>query len=264
MSNFLTNRFFDTDVELRQMSRAKSFSRPLSVILNVVQDGKIMDPYYRDVSEKGSTKGRKQHLGVDITGPTAGNGSMTDPRRGLPVYSTIRTNVELNELNNARPFNKNSSVNMNDIGLPASGSATMVEATVALQPWSSQDDHSYGGIVGFSCVYAYANSSGGTAEFTLYIEYLHLITEKFLPKDSTGRIASLNEWSDTGRGIGFNPHLKNSQKLDPVYFLGPSYGVIGYLGATQTPHVHVQAAFFNRKTLDKKTSVRIDPLAAIW
>ncbi|HEY0356143.1 MAG TPA: hypothetical protein VGC29_08070 [Flavisolibacter sp.] len=224
----------------------------------------MMDPYYRDAKEKGSTNGRSSHLGVDITGPTAGDGSITDPRRGLPVYAAVNTLVALDQLNTVRAFDKNAKTSSAGLGIQGSGDAQMVEAKIYTQPWSSTEDHSYGGVVGMSCIYSYQNNNGSSSEFTLYIEFLHLITEQFLPKNKAGHIASLSEWQDTGRGIGFGPDIQNNAVVQAGFFTGPGFPVIGYLGATQTPHVHVQVAYFDRRSYDKMAVVRIDPMVVVY
>ncbi|MEO5893509.1 MAG: hypothetical protein ABIQ31_24865 [Ferruginibacter sp.] len=72
------------------------------------------------------------------------------------------------------------------------------------------------------------------------VEYLHLITEEYLAKNSAGKIASLEEWKETGKSYGFGPGIVNNAKWARESFLGPVYTVAGYLGATQFPHVHVR------------------------
>lgn len=233
--------------------------------LIVVQNGSIMDPFYRNSNESPHPKsGRKQHLGSDITGPTDGDGSISDPRRGLPVYAAIKTKIPLDDLNSVKAYNKSNSTSIDGLSIPGNGDASMIESRIALQPWIPEDDNSYGGVVGMSCIYSYNNSIGGTSELTLFIEFLHLITADYLPKDKSGRIAGSDEWNDTGRGIGYGPTLKNGLSVTPEYFVGPGFPLVGYLGASQTPHVHIQAAFFNHKTYSMKAVVRLDPMVAIF
>jgi hypothetical protein len=262
-NTLFTNRFVD---RASQAASRQFTSRAFGAgSFMVVREGKMMDPFYRDPSESPHPgKGREKHFGADITGPTAGKGDIKDPRRGLPVYAAINTVLSIEELNKARAYNKNAGENVDSLSIPGSGNANMVEAKVYLQPWASTEDHSYGGVVGMSCIYSYTNNSGATAEFTLYIEFLHLITDRFLPKDSTGRIASAEEWTDTGRGIGFGPDLKDGDTVKPGFFIGPGFPIIGYLGATQTPHVHVQVAFFNSRTFSKVANIRVNPLAVVY
>lgn len=251
-----TSRFISS---IYQSKPFGEYSKPFSTDLTVVNNGTVMDPFYRNAGER-AHEGRAQHLGVDITGSETGNRSITDPRRGLPVYTAIETRLQIDDLNNVKAYNKVKQTEQTGVGLPGSGTAVMSEAKIAVQPWSSTEDHSYGGIIAFSCIYDY----NGTQQFTLYIEFLHLISERFLPKDASGRIASLQEWNDTNRGIGFGPAMQNNETVQPAFFQGPVYNLIGYLGATQTPHVHVQAAFFPRRTFDKIAVVRIDPMLVIY
>jgi hypothetical protein len=263
-ASLLSNRFLEKNSPLLRQKSFTSFATSISQPpFKVVQDGAMMDPFYRSKSERAHA-GREQHLGVDITGPKAGDGSLTDPRRGLPVYATINTIIPLSDLNSVRAFDKPSGKEVSGVNLQGSGDAAMNGAKVFLQPWLPTDGNSYGGIVGISCFYSYKNNSGNDAEFTLYIEFLHLITDRFLPKDKSGKVATAEEWHDTGRGIGFGPALQNNLVLDPVFFLGPTYSIIGYLGATQTPHVHIQVAFYNSRTESKSPAIRIDPMVAVY
>jgi hypothetical protein len=225
----------------------------------------MMDPFYREISESGHAKrGRSKHLGADITGPKAGDGSITDPRRGLPVYAAVRTSIAISDLNNVRAYNKSNGTSLTGVGITGTGNATLAEAKIYTQPWSSTEDHAYGGIVGMSCIYAYQSNQGGTAEFTLYVEWLHLITEQFLPKDKSARIATLSEWQDTGRGIGFGPEMQNGRVVKADFFDSSGLPIIGYLGATQTPHVHVQAAYFNSRSYSKVAVIRVDPMVVVY
>jgi hypothetical protein len=261
------NRFIPVVRRKTRFSAGKSlWTKSFADSFSLVSGGGIMmDPFYREAGESGHAgRGRTQHLGADITGSVAGDGSIRDPRRGLPVYATVHTHIPISELNAVRAYNKNSKASMTGVGLQGSGNADMTEAKIFTQPWSSTEDHSYGGVLGMSCIYSYMQQGGTTAQFTLYIEFLHLITEQFLPKDKSGRIATLAEWQDTGRGIGFGPEMKNNTMVEPNFFLGPSYSTIGYLGATQSPHVHVQVAYFDRKTFDKNPMIRINPTLALY
>ncbi|HEX2535213.1 MAG TPA: hypothetical protein VHK69_15815 [Chitinophagaceae bacterium] len=242
---------------------ARSFSavsRPFTGSMHIVPGGVLMDPFYRSAQEKNGRGGRQQHLGVDITGSGRGDGSITDVRRGQPVYAAVKTELDLAELNTVRAFNKRTNAELTGLGLPATGTAVLSEAKLWVQPWRGQQDHDYGGIVGMSCMYGY----GSGQEFTLYIEFLHLITEDYLPKDAHGRVASRSEWTDTGRGIGFGPGIRNAEVVPPSFFQGPVYALVGYLGATQTPHVHVQVAFFPNRTFDKNAVIRVDPMAIVY
>lgn len=264
MTDILSNRFIERNHEsIKHRFQSRAFAETRGFI--VVQNGVMMDPFYRKSEESPHpNRGRKKHLGTDITGPTAGDGGISDPRRGLPVYAAINTKLSLNDMNIVKAYNKSDGTSIDGLALPGIGDSNMVEAKIALQPWNPADDDSYGGIVGMSCIYSYNDNSGGTSEFTLYIEFLHLITERYLPKDKTGRIATRAEWMDTGRGIGFGPDLHDGDLVTPGFFTGPGFPLIGYLGATETPHVHIQVAFFNRRTYEKKVAIRIDPMIVVF
>lgn len=262
-TDILSNRFIVSRESIEHRFESRAFAETSGFI--VVQNGVMMDPFYRKSEESPHpNRGRKRHLGVDITGPVAGDGSINDPRRGLPVYAAIKTKLSLSEMNAVGVYNKSDKTSSDGLSLPGIGDADMVEAKIALQPWSSSDNDSYGGIVGMSCIYSYNNNSGGTSEFTLYVEFLHLINEKYLPKDRSGTIATSAEWSDTGRGIGFGPSLQNGSLVTPGFFIGPGFPLIGYLGATETPHVHIQVSFFNKRTYDKNATIRIDPMIVVF
>jgi hypothetical protein len=265
---YTQNRFVASQFSLRKKVFANSYSHRYSMAktnpTNTVTSAVIMDGYYRDESEKTRHGGRTKHLGMDITGPNGGNRSWDDPARGVPVYAAIRNMIPVTEINSNRAYNKNTNQNY-QISLSGTGDATLQEVKIVRQPWESFDDHSYGGIVGFHAVYSYANNSGGTSQFTLYIEYLHLITERFLPKNASAQIATLDQWNALGRGIGFGEFVNgNHNQIVPANsFLGPSYPLIGYLGATQSPHVHVQVGFFDSRSMSANVTIRMDPMVVL-
>ncbi len=164
-------------------------------------------------------------------------------------------------INNAKPYDKPAGKSLEGVGLPTSGNATLTGAKIYLQHWKPTSDHAYGGVLGMSCFYEY--DAGGTKkEFTLFVEYLHLITESYLPKNKDGKVIGLQEWKDTGKGIGFGPDMKHNDEVNASFF--SSHPLIGYLGATQFPHVHIQCGFFNEKTTKKKVITRIDPLVVVY
>ena len=129
------------------------------------------------------------------------------------------------------------------LGIDGQGAASLQEAVVSLQPWSSHDPMAYGGVIGLACRYRYTKTDGSPGIFTLYIEYLHLITPDFLPKDGQGRVISAESWAATGKGIGFGPRMQKGARLTADDLTGGEPLLVGYLGATQFPHVHIQAAY---------------------
>ena len=254
--------------EVQEVKRKNNFRKlsAMSMAASVgmtVRGGHISDGFYRDISEKAVKEGRKQHLGIDISINKKGDGSYNDARRGEPVYIAINPTIKISDLNAVRAFNKNTSKNMSGLGIAGTGNAELTGGTIKLQPWSLPDD-AYGGVVGVNCFYEYTKTGGGKGEFTLYVEYLHLITERFLAKNSAGKVATLDEWKATGKPYGFGPGLTNGQQWDRTSFLGPTLAVAGYLGATQFPHVHVQCAFETGKATNSPNNVRVDPEVVIY
>jgi hypothetical protein len=228
-----------------------------------VRGGTIMDGFYRDAGEKANKGGRSQHLGIDISLPKAGDGSYNDARRGTPVYIAINPLIKISDLNSVRAYDKKNSQNLAGLGIAGAGDAELTDGVIRVQPWEPKDGDSYGGIVGVACHYKYSKASGGAGEFTLYVEYLHLITEKYLAKNSAGKIATLDEWKATGKPYGFGPGINNNDKWDKTAFLGPVLAVAGYLGATQTPHVHVQCAYETGR-VNYSFNTRVDPEVIIY
>lgn len=264
----MSNRFMEIAFELSEVSRSGQYrkQRSLSVQSSVgmtVKGGSIMDGFYRDPGEKGKSGGRSKHLGIDISLPKGGDGSYKDPRRGEPVYAAIATSIPAGALNNIRAYDKNGDRKLNGLGIPITGDAVMVQGIIKPQPWKPTDDDSYGGIVGIACHYQYNKTGGGTDFFTIYVEYLHLITDSYLPKNKAGVVASASEWAATNKPTGFGPEIKPNAKWDKVSFLGPVYSLVGYLGATQSPHVHVQAAYSPGK-VEYARDIRVDPELVIY
>ena len=264
----MANRFLEIAFELNEFrfkKKERSIAQGLSQspVEMTVRGGSVMDPFYRDSREKGQKGGRSVHLGIDISLPVAGDGTYRDPRRGTPVYAAISTQLSPALLNGVRVMDKNSNTPKTGLGLSLSGDATLVQGIIRPQPWTPKDDDSYGGIVGIACQYQYTNAAGAPEHFTIYVEYLHLITDKYLPKNRAGVVASAAEWAATGKPSGFGPEIKSNARWSKTDFLGPVYPLVGYLGATQTPHVHVQAAFAPGK-VEYARDIRLDPLAIIY
>jgi N-acetylmuramoyl-L-alanine amidase len=230
-----------------------------------VPGGKITDPFYRDATEKqkllGKQHGRTKHLGIDVSLSNEHGDGADDPRRGLPVYATVKPSIEINELNGVRAVDSHGN-SQNGLGISGKGTATLQNALVLGQPWNDRADHSYGGVLGIACRYAYTKFDGSPGLFTLYIEYLHLITPEFLPKDGNGNIISADAWKATGKGIGFGPQMQNRSQLSAAQLTGGSPILVGYLGATQFPHVHIQAAYGDGQREYLK-AIRFDPTVAL-
>ena len=264
----MSNRFLEIDFELAEFQKKKTYKEQKkyagqqSAGLATVRGGIITDGFYRDASEKTKSGGRKQHLGIDVSIAKTGDGGYNDPRRGEPVYIAIATSLTASALNSVRAHDRSTDKKQTGLGIPLTGDADLVEGIIRLQPWTPTDDLSYGGIVGVACHYQYNKQSGGADFFTIYVEYLHLITDAYLAKNKAGEIATKDQWAATGKPKGFGPSLTNNAKWSKTEFLGPSYSIAGYLGATQTPHVHVQAAHKPGK-VNYARDLRLDPQLVI-
>jgi hypothetical protein len=218
----------------------------LGVLKYGVPRGVIIDPFYRDACERqkvtGWTSGRERHLGIDVSFFEAPGGGADDPRRGSPVYATPKPSIDLHELNNIRVFTDEG--NQKGLGIVGQGSAVLNHAIVLVQPWQSRKtDSSYGGVIGLAYRYDYTKLDASLGRFTLYTEYLHLITSEFLPKDGEGKIISADVWAAMNKGIGFGAKMQNNRRLTQSEMLDSEPILIGYLGALPSPHVHIQTAF---------------------
>ena len=210
-----------------------------------VAGASIIDGFYRDATEKqavtGRTSGRRTHLGIDVSTTNAHGGGADDPRRGLPVYAVVKRTIDISALNAVRAARNDEQ--LSGLGIDGTGSAELQNAVVLAQPWGTQDDSAYGGVVGLACHYAYTKTDGSRATFTLYVEYLHLITPTYLPKDGNGAVISAETWAATGKPIGFGSRITNGASLSADDLTAGEPVLVGYLGATQFPHVHIQAAY---------------------
>ena len=230
-----------------------------------VPSGVITDPFYRNAEEKrqlGVHHGtRDRHPGIDVSLNNNSGGGADDLRRGLPVFAMVRRAIDLAELNAARVDNNGTA----QIGLDirGAGQATLQNARVRVQPWLPEDANSYGGVLGLACCYAYTRDDGTPGLFTLYVEYLHLITPTFLPKDGSGRIITAVEWEATRKGIGFGPRMQNDAVLSAADLTGGAPLLVGYLGATQFPHVHIQVRYADGQVVPSRRSPRLDPTVVI-
>lgn len=209
-----------------------------------VPDGRITDPFYRDRDEKerksGRRSGRERHLGIDVSTSNASGGGADDARRGLPVYAAIRPSLDLATLNGIAVYADGARTGL---GITGSGTAVLANARVFRQPWEPTEAGAYGGVLGLACRYDYTRRDGSSGRFTIYVEYLHLITDRYLPKDGGGNVISARDWAATGKGSGFGPHMTNGAVLSAADLTGGAPLLVGYLGATEFPHVHIQAAY---------------------
>lgn len=210
-----------------------------------VRGGRITDPFYRDLVEKqsltGRATGRRIHLGIDVSTSNASGGGADDARRGLPVYAAIRGSIPFGELAEARAVD-GAGGSRAGVGGIGTGTAVLDHALVLAQPWSSRDAGAYGGVLGLACRYTYSKPDGSSGTLTMYVEFLHLITPTFLPKDGSSNLITAEAWDATGKGIGFGPQMRNGARLSAAELTGGTPLLVGYLGATPFPHVHIQVS----------------------
>jgi N-acetylmuramoyl-L-alanine amidase len=237
-----------------QSSHEKSSSNPATVALGGVPkttlvrygvpDARITDPFYRNRNEKerqsGRRSGRERHLGIDVSLNSERGGGADDPRRGLPVYAVIQPRLDIAALNQAAAFDDGAPTTL---AVPGQGTATLANALVLPQPWRPNSDGAYGGVLGLACRYDYTRNDGRSGRFTLYVEFLHLITADYLPKDGQGRAISPETWQAMGKGIGFGPSMGTRTLLSAADLQSSPPLLVGYLGASEFPHVHIQVAY---------------------
>jgi N-acetylmuramoyl-L-alanine amidase/uncharacterized protein YycO len=229
-----------------------------------VAGGVITDGFYRDPADKqavyNQSGGRAQHLGIDVSLSNRHGGGAEDARRGLPVYAAIRRTIDISELNAARATRDKERID--SLGIAGSGTAELHDAVVLAQPWPGTNPMAYGGVAGFACHYRYPRADGGTGTFTLYVEYLHLITSAYLPKDGDGHLISPDAWAATGKPIGFGPRIATGTVLTADELTAGDPILVGYLGATQFPHVHVQVGYADGEQRYTR-SIRVDPTVVV-
>jgi hypothetical protein len=177
-----------------------------------VPNGKTTHPFHPE-----------NHPGTDVFAP-----------RDTPVYADVQPELPVDDLNNSPLFHANG-----NLSLPETGNLKLLDATVTLQPWAGQGAWDWGGIVRLTLRY----QGGSGAIYPINLEYLHLITKNRHPRNDA------NEWIDNkGKTIGpddykgclgFGDEMQNGAKLTADQ-LG-QHPLIGYEGATQTPHTHIQA-----------------------
>ncbi|HKP21610.1 MAG TPA: hypothetical protein VJT68_08830 [Thermoleophilaceae bacterium] len=231
-----------------------------------VEGGKITDPFYRNPEEKkqvsGRSGGRAMHPGIDVSLSNASGGGADDTRRGLPVFVSLKPSIDVGDLNAVAVLKtKESGPGETGLGIPGSGAATLQDARVHPQPWDQPGD-AYGGVVGLSARYSYVKTDGSPGSLVLYVEWLHLITDTYLPQDGTGRVMSRAEWDATGKGIGFGPEMQAGRVLTSAELTQDPPLLIGYFGATKFPHTHIQATLA-RSQAEKPFRPRFNPTVVV-
>lgn len=207
------------------------------------------------------------HLGIDVSTSKASARGADDPRRGLPVFFTPRLTITRSELDTARKAHDRKGPIVAGLGLPAGGAAAFESAQVMQTSHHTVKDHGYGSSVRVACIYAYRRGDGTTQRFVLQIEYLHLITTHTMPvfrKD--GSVVSMADWVAAGKAgrIGFGPRMfRGSMFTRAELATAKAPPLVGYLGATVWPHVHIQVALALGSSNVYVRRPRVDPAVAI-
>lgn len=227
-----------------------------------VPGGVITDPFYRNREEKrqrsGRTGGRSRHLGIDVSVSRHQGGGASDERRGLEVRAIIRPRLELARLNRMLVVQGQDDQIATGVGIPGIGHAELQDALVRQYPWRPRDDDAYGGVLGLACRYRYSKRDGSQGILTVYLEFLHLITDDHPPKDGAGNVISWADWTAAGKGArkNFGPLMVNGARLSAAQLA--TQPLVGYLGATEFPHVHIQCAIVDGEARYARRP-RVDP-----
>ncbi len=185
-------------------------------------------------------QGANRHKGIDV-----------GQARGVPVFANLRASIPIAELNRAHHVAVRPDNDLFGLQVAAvSGDAQLIGARVIVQPWSprkSPTGNDYGGVLGLAAHYQYLGDDGAKHVFTMYIEYEHLITVDYLPRRSDGTFIDNDNVAiapgEYSGCTGFGARMQH----DAVLTAGDleQRPLIGFLGAMQASHVHIQAAFGN-------------------
>ncbi|MEM7307043.1 MAG: N-acetylmuramoyl-L-alanine amidase [Planctomycetota bacterium] len=246
---------------------ARAYGRVRGLLSFGVLGGMVVEPFYRNPTERDLVGGRREtrtrNLGVDVSLAGSPGLGAHDVRRGLEVYATPRETLALGDLARVRAFDRASATESIGVGLEAEGDAALTGATVRLQPRKPEGDDEYGGIAALAYHYRVpAEAEGEERSFTLYTEYLNLITPEFPPKAGDGTPIPSADWERTGKGTGFGPALAEGAALTTEQLTAMTPVLVGYLGATPTPLVHVRCSFARGRTAEAP-SLLIDPTAVL-
>jgi hypothetical protein len=177
----------------------------------------------------------KCHGGIDVQQGTA---------RGVPVYLDLRDQIDLSSIPGASTY--------------GSGPAQLVDVHtngIIKQPYNTNVmvtdkngnpvfNDGYGGAVDMNAHYSYQRADGSTGTLNLRVEYEHLITPDFPPYDNDGKPIPFNDPCAT-----LGPDMTN-KSLTPDQV--GKHPLVGYLGATQHAHVHVQIQLPSGSYIDPK------------
>jgi hypothetical protein len=211
------------------------------------------------------------HTGIDVSPSTKKGGGAEDPRRGLLVYLTLKSSIDIEVLNRVKVAKYNKGSTKIGLGIAGQGAARLQDARVVKTFTETKPDNGYGSGVGLACRYAYTRLAGSSASFTLYIEYWHLITRDTLPFPGQGGKIPFDTWVAAGKGgrMGFGPEMRVDNVLSAGQLTGGSPLLVGYLGATRWPHVHIHVNYEHMNYKDRPAPEgyifypRIDPTVVI-
>lgn len=198
-----------------------------------VPDGKIMASFDQK-------RGSKSHGGIDVT---SGSGSAVETR-GQPIYIAIHLSIPLGVINSAKSIRYDGKDVSNELQLPQSGLAA-VERIISRAREPGNEDYDYGGIVQLNALYNFSVDDETAGKFTVTYEYYHLIIKERPPKtiDKAKNIViiPIEEYEKQGGLYGIDQRMRSGQLTAKE--LSEESILIGYIGATQGPHVHIQARF---------------------
>lgn len=180
----------------------------------------------------------------DISSQAPGQKAQADE----PVFLSLRPSIRMEYINN-----------QGGTAISGIGTAQLLGATVHPEPWKGsprpdgRPGDSYGDVVGVDVQYSYTRADGSSGVLTFYVEYVHLVTPEFPPLSDDGKPSGIPMPCS-----GLGPKMTNGKKLSPSELA--ERPLVGFEGATQTPHVHVQARLADGASSSPlKGPVLVDP-----
>jgi hypothetical protein len=212
-------------------------------------------------------EGEFRHQGIDVK-----------KLRDAPVFVNLRSSVPIEQFNNVhvvrgrkyfdcnapswadgtdKPSSESdcfkTQKNSTGLHIEGRGDAQLITSEVIFQ-WKPPREMNmetgklgddYGDVVGLALHYRYQANDGSSKMFTVYLEYEHLISDQYLPRKDGGQyVDNENQPINAGEYTGcknFGAKIKLGAELEAVALA--QFPLVGYLGASETPHVHIQAAY---------------------
>jgi len=229
-----------------------------------IMNGRIFSPFDAHRSTKNYTG---YHLGIDVAPYTGKIKGVDDPRRGLPVYLTPKLSLSKQELDNTKIALRKEGPITRGLNVPSHGNALLEKAQVIRRGILEDKKIAYGAYVSIACIYTYPKPDGATGRLKFYIQYLHLITKDALPMiNNSGTIVTMTEWIAAGKinKMGFGPRMAVNNVFSRQELVAASVPpLIGYMGATPAPHVHIQVAFSHEIAKKQIRIPFVDPTVVI-